>query len=1136
MGKLTRRLKRFWNKWGWALPGGLPLWAWHQAARRVMNVFQTPKINRGDDRSQAYDWSGIHTDYGQGLIVPVVLGQVRVGGACIYQSVRATGDTEYLTIGLALSEGRIHGVGGVTGGDIGEADNLGGITFGDGGTPNGLRINGVTIDHTLQAPGVLCSLRMGEGSQSALPSGGAPTAVQDVNADLKDNGTAVTATISGSDDVIAFDFILTAPSGCYQTSGTGSVSPAPVDLDFDYRPSGSTTWTSLRGTYRFGNLAQGRLGQFTEVLRVTLPAGVNLPLEFRVTRRTAAVPGDRGSNLVTWRQLGYQFAAVLRYPGVAIMELYFPATDRFSGTRPDITVPVQGIKVRVYDTTLGLSTKRYWTVPAVGDTYNGIWTYDPGRNPAWLALEFLTNTRWGLGAYVTTADLDLENVRDWADYCDDTVNSAARYTCDVVLDAPRSAWEVLQAICEAGRAIPYVDGNKIRFHYHCKDAHGRGANSVAARSSVAVLTSADIEDMQITYLDRTQRPNVLEVQFLDEAKDYEQSTVTVEDDSDSLNQPYKLDATEMRKESVALLATTRASQAMRHGHWMHRVNRLIESEVAFTCGPRALALTIGDRFSLEHDYLRPYDRTPRAVRITTATGSVSTVHLDHEVTLEAAVTYKMLFDDGAGTIAERTVTSGAGTYAAGAAITLNASVSVRKGMAIVLGESAKLVRDYQVSAISLADDLRRQVQAIEWHDALHVEPSAGDMGDDTIPDFLPAPAVEGSTDYGTIQSITATPTYTPGMVQVSWPAAISATSGVRALGRRARLYALTDEGTTLLGESDNGTLTTALLAPGNTYSLAVTWQEYNGSFRPVGEDDFLSVTVDEFVNLLPPPIVGLTAHQSGRQVVLEWQPADARTLDYYEVRRGSGWVGSEVVYRGSAPRYIEERPTYGTLNYYVAARSIGGLYSAGKTTAAQALTELPDRTALATVDELVSTPTGTLTNLTYDSSAKTLRISDGKLYGTYVTVNDDTDLEAGVAAGLFHWHYTADFRQVDTETVGDWTFTIGSAEAKWRTLYARDSSPTHPGADWSQQIGSLPPTIGEWSSFLVSGNYGITGSRTRWRITRGYDPPVAANDFDQGLPAEFAYGRRQALTVEMWRLDTNTNLYLTQLKRAVYDP
>src|SRR5690606_6377672 len=114
---------------------------------------------------------------------------------------------------------------------------------------------------------------------------------------------------------------------------------------------------------------------------------------------------------------------------------------------PNITARCDLALVRVWDEENGWSP-RCWDVPAAPFDFN---TYPPGRNPAWCLLDYLL-ARWGLGRWLTEADIDLPAFRRWAVFCDQDPNPGdpwgeASFTIDIVGDQPRPAWEWVLTFC-----------------------------------------------------------------------------------------------------------------------------------------------------------------------------------------------------------------------------------------------------------------------------------------------------------------------------------------------------------------------------------------------------------------------------------------------------------------------------------------------------------------------------------------------------------------------------------------------------------------------------------------------------------------------------------------------------------------
>ena len=94
----------------------------------------------------------------------------------------------------------------------------------------------------------------------------------------------------------------------------------------------------------------------------------------------------------------------LPYAGTPLMALRVEATDQLQGTMPPTSVIADGYKWPVWD---GQSTSN----PSISSLYTA--------NPAWICYGILTNKAIGLGRYFTLDDVDLPELKAWADFCDE---------------------------------------------------------------------------------------------------------------------------------------------------------------------------------------------------------------------------------------------------------------------------------------------------------------------------------------------------------------------------------------------------------------------------------------------------------------------------------------------------------------------------------------------------------------------------------------------------------------------------------------------------------------------------------------------------------------------------------------------
>jgi len=91
------------------------------------------------------------------------------------------------------------------------------------------------------------------------------------------------------------------------------------------------------------------------------------------------------------------------YPKVAVVSIRLPAQDQLSNLRPNISIPVRGLRVNVWD-----------GVDEDAPVFNKIWT----RNNAWIALDMLTNPLVGLDQFFSIDQSPvLPKFLAWAEHC-----------------------------------------------------------------------------------------------------------------------------------------------------------------------------------------------------------------------------------------------------------------------------------------------------------------------------------------------------------------------------------------------------------------------------------------------------------------------------------------------------------------------------------------------------------------------------------------------------------------------------------------------------------------------------------------------------------------------------------------------
>ena len=164
-----------------------------------------------------------------------------------------------------------------------------------------------------------------------------------------------------------------------------------------------------------------------------IPASVPLsgaPLrgrfEVSIQRTNLVADNDNISDKAQLDSITIYNSTAFSFPGVALLSLRLPAQDQLTNLSPNLSIPVRGPAVAVWD---GLSE----TSP----TYN----YQYTQNNAWISLDILTSTHTGMDRFhdLTRSPL-IPKMKSWADFCGELVSDQ---TPDVYGDATPGSMDTL---------------------------------------------------------------------------------------------------------------------------------------------------------------------------------------------------------------------------------------------------------------------------------------------------------------------------------------------------------------------------------------------------------------------------------------------------------------------------------------------------------------------------------------------------------------------------------------------------------------------------------------------------------------------------------------------------------------------
>ena len=644
-------------------------------------------------------------------------------------------------------------------------------------------------------------------------------------------------------------------------------------------------------------------------------------------------------------------------------------------------------------------------------------------------------------------------------------------------------------IARCGRAVPIPLGNGYRIHFEHPDSGS------FPRPVRGLFTESNIEDLQIDYRDKLDRPTIMDAQILNEDLDYEQDLVSQEDpDAFGLNEPHRYKAEPFKRESVDLFGITRPAHARRELAWMLATNRKSKSQVRFSCSILALGAEIGDLIGIQHDVPDWHGSATGGFRTARAETAAATIQLDHDVTLAGGTTYQVAVIQSDNTIAERTITSVAGAYVAGSTLTLNAAITCRKAAVVAFGEADKVLRIYQITDFEHLEEWKFRVTAslydetaFDLEENIELAPlgpdipeGAEDAEDAVTPDTIESLQLHRSADGLRVTVSWLRPEGSKGPVRIYYRPKLSAAEEAAIAEDIVQGTTTSDARWDLVFEGEGSEARVDGLQAFAEYEFIGVMKNLDGVWASPATATPVTVFVEEFP-LFPPPNVGsLRATHCGDGVMLRWGPVVWDGLEYYEIRRGSIWLGAEVVGRTTRPAYFDSALLVGEQTYQVAARHRSGLYS--PTIA----------TVTVTTDEPASFPSeldgftdidpslgGTAVDVELAADGS-LVLSAGKNIGTYETVAlDSGSLGTRYLSLLASW-----WEEYQAEA--PWDLELRSGEAHWWRMEGREATIAIPGVDFDLDTDD-PDLFIEDDTMTFAGPIGGIGTHTRVKIEVAVD-------------------------------------------------
>ena len=352
--------------------------------------------------------------------------------------------------------------------------------------------------------------------------------------------------------------VIGALRGLYFMGESGEKMPFSVKIELAYRRVGQESWTSSEVT-----LSDASLHEVRRQFEISFP--VRAMYEIRAKRITPANDATNTQNETTWIGIDEILDEYLLYPNIQVLELNIRADERLRGAVPAVKVVGKRTLLDVPD----YDKEGYRQVDAA--------------NPAWAAYDILTNDLYG-AAVNPAARIDVISHEEWVEWCDGLVGGNRRARFNGVFDTEGNVQQALRYVYDVGRVGEITMGQKIAWT----------VEKPGSAKHQFTTSNTQPESHSLTFLPRTERVDVIVVEFTDRDKRWKRSSISIPSSGfDHLSTP-------ARTQKIFLRGCNNREQARREGILKMQMTERISRSVSFRAGLEAVTCLPGHIAHFQH--------------------------------------------------------------------------------------------------------------------------------------------------------------------------------------------------------------------------------------------------------------------------------------------------------------------------------------------------------------------------------------------------------------------------------------------------------------------------------------------------------------------------------------------------------
>ena len=236
----------------------------------------------------------------------------------------------------------------------------------------------------------------------------------------------------------------------------GDINGAEVDLTIQTIENDGTTTTVITDTVK-GRTASTYFRDY----KINLPSGTSFPVTIRVNRTTADSTETTLQDSFQWSSFTEIINESRAYANFAHVALRFDA-ETFPN-QPRRMYRIRGTKIKIPHN----GTVRADGSISYSGTFNGTFKTDKeySNDPAWILYDLLTTSK-GFGDHIAESSLDVFSFFSASQYASEQVDNGAggteaRFSCNVVLNSQRAAYDTINNLASVMRAMPFYSAGAV---------------------------------------------------------------------------------------------------------------------------------------------------------------------------------------------------------------------------------------------------------------------------------------------------------------------------------------------------------------------------------------------------------------------------------------------------------------------------------------------------------------------------------------------------------------------------------------------------------------------------------------------------------------------------------------------------